>query len=324
MSLTPDQIERRKNLIGSTDAAEIMTGGGVRVTLQKRGEIPVPDLSDVDAVQLGHALEPRIIDSYEAETGLSVVRSPDTIYHPEHEWFGVHLDGYVPLRNGRMMPGRDPVDTVVEAKGLIVFSRKYFGEPGTDEVPVAKYWQCQAHMAASESMSAHLPVCFVDATALRSYILGKPLPIKIYIVQRNDELIDIMMQRCAEVWECVQGTALPEPVVAGDAELLYRTSVGTTIEATHNIALTHRLLMAARADVKAAEKAVEGYEQKIKEFMGENAFLAQGGTVLCSWKNDASSTRTDSAALKAQYPDIWAAVQRPYPGPRKFLPKAIK
>src|SRR5216684_6877417 len=94
MAITEKQRAERQNGIFSSDVPRIMSGEGVRVALEKMGQVEREDISEIPEVQLGNLIEPRILDAYEAKHGGLLKRSPDTMYHEQHKWLGAHLDGF--------------------------------------------------------------------------------------------------------------------------------------------------------------------------------------------------------------------------------------
>src|SRR5678815_1848728 len=120
--ITDKQREERKNGIFSSDVPRIMAGEGVRVALEKMGELEPANFDDVVEVELGSIIEPRILDAYESLHGKLTVRSPDTMRHQQHPWLGAHMDALTPAK-------------VIEAKSVGWYKRNEWGEPGTDEVP---------------------------------------------------------------------------------------------------------------------------------------------------------------------------------------------
>lgn len=309
MAITEEQRARRKSGIYASDVAAIMTGNGVRVALEKMGELEAENLDDVPNVQLGNILEAPVLDAYESATGYTLIRSPDTMTHPMHKWLGCHLDAHAP-----------DAGRVVEAKAFSVFSRGEWGEPGTDEVPAARLWQCMAQMAITGASLADIPICFVNEKALVQFLTSGTVPIEIYTIPSNADLIDYMIDECAKVWRCVETGNLPEPVNVGDAELIYRRSKeGAVAEADEKIFQLYEALGGARAALKAAEDDKASIESRIKAFMADASELRFQGRTLATWRSNKDGEQFDKDAFKKAYPEIYKQFAKPKAGARPFL-----
>jgi len=313
--ITEAQRQRRNAGIFASDAAYIMTGKGVEIALQKMGEIEGPDLDNVPSVQLGNILEAPIMQAYqEQEKPQSLVLSPDTMLHPQFSWFGCHLDGLATF---------DDAPRVVEAKAFSMFDRSRWGEPGTDQVPVERLWQCMAQMAVTGAVQADIPICFVNEAALVQFLTKGTVPIEIYVIQRNDELVEYMVEECGKVWQGVQAKQLPTPVNAGDAELIYRrASKGKVVEADNAMLDLYARLGKARADLKAAEDNKAIFESNLKAMLADAEELRHNGKTLATWKNNKDGESFDKDAFKAANPAIYQQFTKPKAGARPFLFKA--
>lgn len=312
--ITEQQKQRRNAGIFASDAAYIMTGKGVEVALQKLGEIEAPNLDDVPSVQLGNILEAPILDAYERETNpQSLIRSPDTMLHPALPWFGCHLDGLAQFEAPR----------VVEAKAFSVFDRSRWGEPGTDQVPVERLWQCMAQMAITGAQQADIPICFVNEAALVQFLTKGTVPIDIYVIPRNEELIEYMVYECGKVWQSVANKQLPAPVNVGDAELIYRRATkGKVLEADDHVFALYTELVNYRQQAKSAEDAKAIHESQFKAIVQDAEEVYYNGKLLATWKNNKDGEAFDKDAFKAAHPAIYQQFTKPKAGARPFLIKA--
>ena len=293
--ITDDQRKIRNTGIFSSDVPRIMAGEGVRVALEKLGELERENLDDVVEVQLGNIVEPRILDAYEATRGRLAVRSPDTMRHAEHKWLGAHIDGL----GDRL---------VVEAKSVGWYRRRDWGEPGSDEVPDRVLWQVQEQLAVAGVPIGHVPVCFIDEKSLKELLTGKLPPIEVYVIPADRDLEAYIVERCGKVWEHVAAKTLPDPERPLDARLLYRKDSGAIIEADEAIVAVHAQLLAEQAAEKAAKAKVDGFKAEIQAFMKDASELRHNGRTLATWKLTKPS---------AGY------TVGPKPGYRKLLPKEI-
>ncbi|MCU1282319.1 MAG: putative phage-related protein [bacterium] len=293
--ITDAQREARKNGIFSSDVPRIMAGDGVRVALEKLGELERENLDDVIEIQIGNLVEPRILDAYEAQHGRLVVRSPDTLRHPVHTWLGAHLDGI-----GDSL--------AVEAKTVGWYMRREWGAPGSDEVPDRVLWQVQEQLAVTRMPLAHVPVCFIDEKSLKELLTGKLPPIEIYVIPADRDLEAYIVERCGKVWRHVEARTLPDPETPTDARILYRKDTGLAVEADDTLAEEYKRLVKARAHKAAAEALEDEAKARLQAFMKDASELRYCGKTLCTWKKEKDR---DAYTVSAR------------PGSRKFLIKEV-
>ena len=327
--ITDEQREARKAGLFSSDMPRVMMGQRVQVALEKMGLAEPADLSEIDYVQLGVALEERVIDAFLASAedhvvgmriaGASVWTSPPTIRHPRERWMGCHMDAaFYREHEGR---GGPRVIAPIEAKVVGAYNRSLWGEPGTDEVPERVMWQVQAQMACTESGGALVPVAFADEKTLTSAIVGSPLPILVYRVARSDKLIDHMIERGRELWARIERGELPQPESATEAIKVFRRDSGDSLEVDGSIAGALAKLAEIRARTRALEAEDKALSETIKAMFGPAAQLTMNGVTLATYKNDADGAQVDVDALKRRFPHVYEAVLAPRPGVRRLLLK---
>lgn len=293
--ITDEQRKARQSGIFSSDVPRIMSGQGVRVALEKLGEIERENLDDVPEVQLGNIVEPKIIDAFEATHEPLIARSPDTLRHAQHGWLGAHLDGF-------------NMQYLVEAKSVGWYNRNDWGAPGTDEVPDRVLWQVQEQMAVARLPLAKVPVCFLTEQALVALITGRPLPIDVYVIPADRDLEAYIIERCGKVWQHVEARTLPDPEKPIDARLLYRKDSGAIVEADETISALHTLLLSEQAAEKAAKAKADELKAQLQAFMKDASELRYQGQTLATWK----MTKPRAGYTVA-----------PKPGYRLFLSKEI-
>jgi hypothetical protein len=269
--ITEDQRKIRHTGIFSSDVPRIMAGDGVRVALEKMGELQRENLDDVLEVEIGNLVEPRILDAYEASLGSLAVRSPDTLRHAEHKWLGAHIDGI-------------GSNLIVEAKSVGWYRRRDWGEPGTDEVPDRVLWQVQEQLAVSRMPLGHVPVCFIDEKSLKELLTGKLPPIEVYVIPADRDLEAYIVERCGKVWQHVEARTLPDPEKPLDARLLYRKDTGAIVEADDAIVALHAQLLAEQAAEKRSKAQVDELKAQLQAFMKDASELRHQGRTLATWK----------------------------------------
>lgn len=96
--LTPEQILKRRDGIGGSDANIIMSGDEARILRlweEKTGQAESEDLSRVLPVQMGTWTEPLNRHWYTLTTGNEVTRVGETVQHKDHLFMRCSLDGTV-------------------------------------------------------------------------------------------------------------------------------------------------------------------------------------------------------------------------------------
>ena len=83
MSLTPEQIRKRRYSIGGSDMNIIMSGNEEKISKlwkQKRGDIESENLSRVLPVRMGSFTEPFNVQWFQEETGRAVTNMGMNVY----------------------------------------------------------------------------------------------------------------------------------------------------------------------------------------------------------------------------------------------------
>lgn len=293
--ITDKQKAIRHTGIFSSDVPRIMAGDGVRVALEKMGEIERENLDDIPEIQLGNMIESRILDAYESKHGGMLKRSPDTMRHPDHQWLGAHLDGF-------------NLQEIIEAKSVGWYNRNLWGSPGTDEVPDRVLWQVQEQLAVARVPIAKVPVCFLTEAALVAFATGNPLPLEIYVVPADADLEAYIVERCGKVWQHVESRTLPEPETPKDARLIYRKDTGAIVEADDAIYEEYKNMLGARGKKASAELSEDEAKAKLQAFMKDASEIRYQGKTLVTWKKEKDRAAYTVAARE---------------GSRKFLTKEI-
>ena len=74
--------ETRNSAIWSGDSRKVANGKANDVILTKLGIMPIPDLSDIEAVQMGHVMEPVIGRLAQEKLKTELVKIEDSLTHP--------------------------------------------------------------------------------------------------------------------------------------------------------------------------------------------------------------------------------------------------
>jgi predicted phage-related endonuclease len=313
MAITKEQRQARSRGLFATDIAQIMLGNSVEVALKKLNPPEETDAEDPVEMEAGQKVEGLILDAYERQVGCPLLeRSPDTIMHPGYEWLGAHPDAFLSPRK------------LVEVKSVGEYIRHLWGNPGTDEIPDYVMWQVQCQMSVTDTQAVDIPVCIMNAEALKYLLCGRIPPIYIYHVERDYECENMILQKGKYVWDCIQEGQLPKPEKPSDVRLIYRRDTGAIVEADHDTFLAYLALIEIRRSIKEFEKVEEQWRFEIENYMKDAAELRYEGRTLVTWKTAKDSEKFDVKAFGAEHASLYKKFLKTVDGSRRFLPKEQK
>jgi putative phage-type endonuclease len=277
--------ERRTGLGGSDALA--YCGKDPRCTpldlyREKLGEAPPRE--DTERTAWGRRLEPVVLDWLADELGRRIDTSPDYTFRSSvHPMLIGHLDGVT----------AEPREGV-EIKTADKFMAAEFGEAGTDLVPVRYVLQCMHYMLVTGLRRFHL-------AALIGGNEGRH-----YVIDWDQELADMLIERAEMFWAHVEGRIPPDPQTLTDADYRWPTSVEKFLKAPETIlASVGNLRDLRRVEHEAASKA-DAIELSLKAFMGEHALLTDDtGHKLATWRQQ-SRERFDAKRFTLDHPDLAA------------------
>ena len=297
--MTFDVQERRK-AIWATDARRIADGRAVQVYLEKRGEADPPDLSGIEAVQMGHVMQPVIGRLTEERLGIELKDMGDVaVQHPTETWMWSHFDFI-----------NTDGDVLVEAKNYNAMARNKFGDNGSDHVPSADYYQC-LHEAT---------VLGVDTVILAVLFGGNEFCTFPLTFTKEDK--EKLMAVEAELWGRIAAGNPPDAGSTEDLRRLYPRDAGSSIEATSGIEAVATRLVAIKQQIKQLEEHEEELQAGLQAFMKDNAELVTfDGRVLATWKTAKPSKRFSADLFKSSMPEVYEKFVVEQPGSRRFLVK---
>lgn len=150
--------------------------------------------ADSDAQWFGRAIEPAVIARYIEMTGLHVRAPVPVFFHPVHRFLAATPDGIA-----KWIPD-EPDEFPIDAKSTGFRAQNAWGEEGTDEVPMDVLFQAQQQMLV---MGADHQETVTLLLASRS--------IRIYPIERNDDLCDAIVQAAHELAARIVANDPPEP-----------------------------------------------------------------------------------------------------------------
>ena len=291
--------ETRNSAIWSGDSRKVANGKANEVILTKQGKLEIPDLSNIEAVQMGHVMEPVIGRLAQAKLGVELTKIEESLTHAKHPWFKSHFD-FAGKQGGKSF--------LVEAKNYNAATRSKFDVSGI--CPPADMAQL-VHEAA---------VYGVDMVYLAVLFGGQEFLLIPFTI--TDEQKDDLIKQMAVVWGHAQaGTTLP-PEDLDQVKLLYPQGSEHAKTASASVEQACLALAQIKANIKALEAQEEQYQTLVSGYMGEASVLSTiEGQVLATWKNAKASPKFDSKLFQSAMPDIYQQFVRDIPGSRRFLLK---
>jgi len=246
--------------IGGSDAATVCGlnpyKSAVELYYEKRGESTPEDISDKPAIRWGNLLEPLVAAEYMRETGRVVRRKNAMLRHKEHPHMIAHLD--------RVVQGER---IVVEIKTVsqIAYDKGDWGPAGTDEVPSHYLLQVQHYMAVTGYPVAHLAVL----------IGGRDF--RLYVIERNEALIEHLIERESAFWTCVLEGVLPEvdytnPLAGADVQRIYPDVTDEVVEIGERGAEIHKQLREIAVSDKENKTAKAALRAELAAMIGQAGF----------------------------------------------------
>ena len=283
----------------ASDTRRAASGYANEVILTKQGKMPMPDLSGIEAVQMGHVMEPVIGRLAQNKLGVELTKIEEYRTHPKHEWFRAHFD-FAGRENG------EPI--LVECKNYNAAVRNKFDDSGL--MPAADMAQLVHEAAVMGVQKIYLAVLFGG----QEFVL---IP-KLVQEAEKDELI----QKMAVLWGHVQAGTQADPETTDQCRAMY--PVSTSISKVANAAIEDwcKQLSRVKSEIKQLEEMEETIKTHLQKYMGEADTLGTfDGKVLATWKSSKPTTKFNAELFKASMPDVYQQFMVEVPGSRRFLIK---
>lgn len=263
----------------------------IRLWEEKLGIVPPDDLSNVESVNLGRRLEAAVAEEYAERTGRSVRRVNQTLRLASAPWMMAHLD--------RKVQGEQR-GLEVKTAGLTAPLSREWGEDGSDEIPTVYLCQVQWYLA----------VTGWEAFDVAALLGGRGL--RIYHLERNEELIELLLQAGAYFMRCKETGTPPDIKTTDDARRLYPTArKESTIAADDRILDIDENLRIVDIRLKELGADRERHQAAIMAFMGDHEALVHPTLRdkhgqpqrLRTWKEQLT-TRIDVERLRDEKPTM--------------------
>ena len=291
----------RNSAIWSGDSRRVALGKANEVILTKQGKMDIPDLSAIEAVQMGHVMEPVIGRLAQAKLGVELNKIEESLTHKKESWFKSHFD-FAGTKDGQTI--------LVECKNYNAGVRNKFDDI-SNTIPDADFAQLVHEATVFGNTRIYLAVLFGG----QEFVM---FPFDISDTQK-DELI----QKMATIWAHVQtGTTLP-PEDLEQVKLLYPKDNPESVRmASRSVEEACQALRSIKEEIKLLEGREEQLQTLIAGFMETASSLQTiDGKVLATWKAAKASNKFDAKLFEQSMPDIYKQFVREFPGSRRFLLK---
>ena len=291
--------ETRNSAIWSGDSRKVASGKANEVILTKLGKMEIPDLSDVEAVQMGHVMEPVIGRLAQAKLGVELTKIEESLTHAKHTWFKSHFD-FAGKQNGKTI--------LVECKNYNAATRSKFDASGI--CPPADMAQLVHEAAVFGVEEIYLAVLFGG----QEFVL---IPFTITDDQKED-----LIKQMAVIWGHVQAQTTLPPEDLEQVKVLYPVSTESVKTASASVEQACLALAQIKANIKQLEAQEEQLDTLVRGYMQDKDTLTTiDGKVLATWKSAKPSIKFDAKLFEQAMPDIHKQFMREVPGSRRFLLK---
>lgn len=280
-------LKWRSKGLGGSDASVICGlnkyKSPVELWMEKTGQIESKEAGE--AAYWGTILEPIIRQEFSQRTNFKVKLKRSILKHPYYNFMLANLDGIV----------IDPAygECVFEAKTATVFKHEQWEE---NNIPEEYMLQVQHYMAVTGFKRAYVAVL----------IGGNQFKYK--IIERDDELIKILIRLEEEFWNHVVSNT-PPPMDGSEAskELLNRLYPSSSNK-THLILPYEAVNLIAQYDMaKEQEKEISEMKDeasnKLKLMLGDYEYGSINDRIVV-WKS-CETQKFDTKKLKEENPDIY-------------------
>ncbi len=290
--------EVRNSAWWSGDSRKAANGRGNEAVLEKLGLKERPDLSQVEAVQMGHVMQPTIGRLAQDKLQIELKDADYALTHPKEGWLRSHFDFI--SADGK---------TLIEAKNYNAAVRnKFDSEAGI--IPVADMAQL-IHEAACHN---------VERIVLAVLFGGQNFETFEFTISEAQK--EKLIKDMAKFWGAVATKTPLEAENTEQTKLIYAQDAGTSVVAPQPIEKAAEALKFIKDEIKRLEEKEEHLVTALQNHMQWSSELVSfDGKVLATWKNSKGSKRFDAKLFQAQHPDIYEKFVSETAGSRRFLLK---
>ena len=293
--------QTRNSAIWSGDSRKVANGKANEVILTKLGRMPIPDLSHIEAVQMGHVMEPVIANLAQTKLKVELKKIEESLTHPKEAWLRSHFD-FVGTENGQTI--------LVECKNYNAGVRNKFDDIA-NTIPNADMAQLIHEATVFGNTRIYLAVLFGG----QEFVL---MPFDITNEQKTN-----LIKQMAEVWAKVLTKDTFPPENLEQVKLMYPSDIPDTFKtASKSVEDACQALRQIKNEIKLLEGREEQLQTFVQAHMEQNSSLqAVDGSVLATWKSAKASKKFDPKLFQQSMPDIYEQFVVEVPGSRRFLLK---
>ena len=280
-------LEWRNKGIGGSDVATICGfnkyKSALELWMEKRGYKEQDEAGE--SAYWGITLEPIVRNEFIKRTGLEVDTINLMLKHSKHEFMLANIDGVVIDLDGKK--------SIFEAKTTSAYK---LDEWKDDKIPEGYMLQIQHYMAVTGYERTYIAVLIGGNT------------FKYKVVDRDDELIEMIIQLENKFWDCVINDIPPE-VDGSESCTNMLNNLYAKSKNDSAIVLPDKAQDIIEEYNKNKEKEQFYAEKKdecvnkLKSLMEDNE-IAKVNNSIITWKNT-TSERLDSKKLKVEQPEIY-------------------
>ncbi len=268
-------LEARRRGVGASEipviAGESPYRSALELWAEKSGRVkPEPDAETAELFEIGHLMEPVLLELYERRTGRHPKRVNRMLAHREIPWALASLDAQAPVRR------------VVEGKWT--HSTRWRSEGIPDDVLMQCQWQL-----------------FVTGWDVADVVALVGRSARVVEVPRDQSLIDDLYRLAAAFWAHVESGVPPEPDGSESARRtlarLHPLDDGTVLPATPDLVELVDLYRSAKVAKTAAEDAEKSIGNALRAVIRD----ASGIEGLCTYRKSDDSTRTNWPAVASAF-----------------------
>lgn len=304
-------LKLRQSGIGGSDVAAILGLSKFRSALHvfedKTADVVV-EQPDNEGMYWGRRHEDMLREEFierQAHKGYEVRKLDKILQHPEHPWAIANVDGIILAPNGAA--------GILECK---TSSEWLFDQWKDDQVPMYYLTQIQWYLFVAD----------LDWGYFSTLIGGNKY--RSPRIERDDELINLMFDRCSAFWHDNVCTGTPPQPDGSEATTAYLKEKYAAADPDSLVVLdaddsdwsaVMEKLEEANAAVKHWESVSDECKNKIRDRMKGAQVALYRGKQIATWKEH-PDTRFDVALFSAQHPDLYDEYMNRRIV-RKFLPK---
>jgi len=278
----------RTRYIGGSDSAAILGvspyQSALDVYLAKTSKVNDEDLWQTNPKQarifeFGKHNEPLVLQYIEREAGIKATTTGARYKHPDYEFICAEIDA-------------ETAEGVnIECKTSNQFMSGNWGRGG-DDIP--DYYLVQVQHGL---MVTGRDKCILGA------LIGN-CDFRMFIIERNQELINLIQKKELEFWQNVQNKTPPNPSNYKDVLTQYAQDNAGAINASDAIVDVINQLKHVQTELKSYTSLEKELKEKISLYMQGNAFLKDGDNILATFKTQITR-RLNSTELKKAHPDLY-------------------